>query len=109
MIAFEGDGHANATKKIAEVEAELGELPSSTSSSARRTTATSWTISSCSTVPATNSTVDEVNTGKLTPVFFGSALTNFGVEPFLQDFLRLAPEPQPYTDTLTGEKVDPYA
>ena len=24
VIAFEGDGHANATKKIAEVEAELG-------------------------------------------------------------------------------------
>ena len=31
--------------------------------------------------------------GKLTPVFFGSALTNFGVEPFLQRFLELAPPP----------------
>ncbi len=26
--------------------------------------------------------------GELSPVFFGSALTNFGVEPFLEDFLR---------------------
>jgi peptide chain release factor 3 len=31
---------------------------------------------------------------KITPVFFGSALTNFGVENFLQHVLRLAPAPQ---------------
>jgi peptide chain release factor 3 len=31
--------------------------------------------------------------GELTPVFFGSALTNFGVEPFLNAFLELAPPP----------------
>ena len=30
--------------------------------------------------------LDEVRRGKLTPVFFGSALTNFGVEVFLQTF-----------------------
>ena len=39
--------------------------------------------------------VDKVNHGKLTPVFFGSALTNFGVEPFLEDFLRLTSSPLP--------------
>ena len=33
--------------------------------------------------------------GDLTPVFFGSALTNFGVEPFLHTFVRLAPPPAP--------------
>ena len=33
--------------------------------------------------------------GELTPVFFGSALTNFGVEPFLNAFLQLAPPPGP--------------
>ncbi len=33
--------------------------------------------------------------GELTPVFFGSALTNFGVEPFLQKFIELAPAPAP--------------
>ena len=31
--------------------------------------------------------------GDQTPVYFGSALTNFGVEPFLEDFLLLAPPP----------------
>jgi len=33
--------------------------------------------------------------GTLTPVFFGSALTNFGIEPFLREFLELAPPPGP--------------
>lgn len=32
--------------------------------------------------------------GKLTPVFFGSALTNFGVEPFFDNFVSLAPAPR---------------
>jgi peptide chain release factor 3 len=31
--------------------------------------------------------------GELSPMCFGSALTNFGVEPFLEDFLELAPPP----------------
>ena len=35
----------------------------------------------------------EVLAERLTPVFFGSALTNFGVEPFLREFLELAPAP----------------
>jgi len=33
--------------------------------------------------------------GNLSPVFFGSALTNFGIEPFLDRFLDLAPPPLP--------------
>jgi peptide chain release factor 3 len=36
---------------------------------------------------------EEVLAERLTPVFFGSALTNFGVEPFLREFLELAPAP----------------
>jgi peptide chain release factor 3 len=32
--------------------------------------------------------------GRQTPVFFGSALTNFGLEPFLQALVDLAPPPQ---------------
>lgn len=31
--------------------------------------------------------------GEVTPVFFGSAMTSFGVEPFLERFLELAPPP----------------
>lgn len=38
---------------------------------------------------------DMVKNGRLTPVFFGSALTNFGVEPFLKDFLRFSLPPLP--------------
>ncbi len=37
--------------------------------------------------------MDKVRHGKLSPVFFGSALTNFGVEPFLEAFLRMTPAP----------------
>ncbi len=33
--------------------------------------------------------------GEVSPTFFGSALTNFGVEPFLRRFLRFAPPPPP--------------
>ncbi len=36
-----------------------------------------------------------VRAGELTPVFFGSALTNFGVEIFLRNFLEMATPPLP--------------
>ncbi len=37
-----------------------------------------------------------VDSGQQTPVFFGSALTNFGVRLFLDAFINLAPAPQPF-------------
>mgnify|MGYP001176823256 CR=1 FL=1 len=37
--------------------------------------------------------MDKIMQGKLTPVFFGSAINNFGVQTFLENFLQLAPEP----------------
>ena len=39
--------------------------------------------------------LNRVRHGKLSPVFFGSALTTFGVEPFLEDFLRMTTSPLP--------------
>ena len=39
--------------------------------------------------------LEEVRSGNLTPVFFGSALTNFGVEIFLRHFLDMATTPLP--------------
>ena len=36
-----------------------------------------------------------VRNGTLSPVFFGSALTTFGVEPFLEEFLRMTTAPLP--------------
>ena len=38
-----------------------------------------------------------VSKGELSPVFFGSALTNFGVETFLQHFLTMTMPPLPRT------------
>ncbi len=40
---------------------------------------------------------DEVDAGMLSPVFFGSALTNFGVEIFLKNFLKMTTTPLPRT------------
>ena len=37
--------------------------------------------------------MEAVRRGELSPVFFGSALTNFGIEPFLEAFLQLTPPP----------------
>jgi peptide chain release factor 3 len=43
-----------------------------------------------------------------TPVFFGSALNDFGVEPFLHALLSLAPPPGPrLTETTAVEPTDP--
>lgn len=38
--------------------------------------------------------LSKVLSGTLTPIFFGSAMTNFGVLPFLEEFIRMAPCPQ---------------
>jgi peptide chain release factor 3 len=43
--------------------------------------------------------------GELTPIFFGSAMTNFGVQPFLEEFLNLAPKPS-FKKSSIGD-VDP--
>ncbi len=40
--------------------------------------------------------LSKVRSMKQTPVFFGSALTNFGVRLFLDAFVNHAPPPQPY-------------
>ena len=55
---------------------------------------------------------EEVTAGELSPVFFGSALTNFGVEPFLQHFLKMTYAPlarnattgviSPFNDEFSG-------
>ena len=50
--------------------------------------------------------LDKVRAGSLTPVFFGSALTNFGVETFLQHFLSMSLPPTPRMSSI-GE-ISPY-
>lgn len=49
--------------------------------------------------------MERVSQGLLSPVFFGSALTNFGVETFLEHFLKMTTSPLK-RKTKTGE-VDP--
>ena len=39
--------------------------------------------------------IEMVSKGELSPVFFGSALTNFGVETFLKHFLQMTSSPLP--------------
>ena len=51
--------------------------------------------------------LDQVHAGKMTPVFFGSAMTNFGVEPFLNAFLDYALKPAPHSST-KGEITPTY-
>ena len=38
--------------------------------------------------------LDQVHAGKMTPIFFGSAMTNFGVQLFLEAFLEYALKPE---------------
>ncbi|MEB3177659.1 MAG: peptide chain release factor 3 [Nostocaceae cyanobacterium] len=51
--------------------------------------------------------LDLVHQGKMTPVFFGSAMTNFGVELFLKYFLKYALKPGSYNTTI-GEVEPSY-
>lgn len=49
--------------------------------------------------------LEMVAQGELTPVFFGSALTNFGVQAFLEKFIELAPFP--HEKQSSGGLIDP--
>jgi peptide chain release factor 3 len=44
--------------------------------------------------------MDLILKGEKTPVFFGSAMTNFGVEPFLDAFLEMSAAPGPHESSI---------
>ena len=50
--------------------------------------------------------LEKVRCGKLSPVFFGSALNNFGIEPFLEHFLKMTTSPLPRV--AEGKSIDPF-
>ena len=50
--------------------------------------------------------IDKVRRGELSPVFFGSALTNFGVEAFLENFLNMTTAPLPRVSG--DEEISPF-
>ena len=106
VLAFEGEGRGNSTKKVAEIEAELGD------SALDELIGENNHENLMGDIELLDGAGDELNlddvaVGKLSPVFFGSALTNFGVEPFLKEFLRLAPSPRAYIDQETEQPVEP--
>ncbi len=49
---------------------------------------------------------DAMLRGDVSPVFFGSAVTNFGVQLFLDDFLKLAPSPTPRRIMANGSEIN---
>lgn len=57
-------------------------------------------------IAGTEFDIEWVSRGELTPVFFGSALTNFGVQPFLEHFLQMTTSPLP-RECADGELLDP--
>ena len=105
IISFLGDGTANGVRQVEKVElsmedARLGEL---LGKSLRETL-----VDDVELLDGASYEFDmgEVRHGRLSPVFFGSALTNFGVEPFLEDFLKMTTPPLPRRSS-DGE-IDPF-
>ena len=106
VLAFSSDGRANGVRKVDEIQLELGDpgLDEMLTPYLHRQLVDEIELLDGA---AEEFDLDKVLKGELSPVFFGSALTNFGVEPFLQEFLRLTPTPLARVDSLTGEAVDP--
>ena len=106
VLAFSSDGRANGVRKVDEIQLELGDpgLDEMLTPYLHRQLVDEIELLDGA---AEEFDLDKVLKGELSPVFFGSALTNFGVEPFLQEFLRLTPTPLARVDSLTGETVDP--
>ncbi len=48
---------------------------------------------------------EAIQKGQLTPVFFGSAVSNWGVQTFLEEFLSLSPAPRPQQSSIGA--IDP--
>ena len=96
VLAFSSDGRANGVKKVDETEAELGDA-------ALDELLTPYLhqqlVDEIELLDGASAEFDQelVSKGELSPVFFGSALTNFGVETFLQHFLTMTMPPLPRT------------
>ena len=106
VIAFQGDGRANAQKMVEEIEADLND-PALAELIGENNFHNLQDDIELLDGAGDEFDLDAVRSGKLSPVFFGSALTNFGVEPFLKEFLRLTPPPLSYHDTLSDTDIQP--
>ena len=94
VLAFSSDGRANGVKKVEETEAELGDpaLDELLTPYLHQQLVDEIELLDGA---AEEFDLDKVLRGELSPVFFGSALTNFGVEDFLQHFLQMTTTPLP--------------
>ena len=94
VLAFSSDGRANGVKKVEETEAELGDpaLDELLTPYLHQQLVDEIELLDGA---AEEFDLDAVQHGELSPVFFGSALTTFGVEPFLEEFLRMTTAPLP--------------
>lgn len=92
IIKFSSEGYANGTRQVEKEELDIGDprleellggpLHQQLTDDIELLDGASYDFN-----------MEEVRHGKLSPVFFGSALTNFGVEPFLEDFLKMTTPP----------------
>ncbi|MBR1739997.1 MAG: peptide chain release factor 3 [Ruminococcus sp.] len=105
IISFDGDGLANGKHKVAMTEVDLSDpalddligetLHETLSEDIELLDGASYDFD-----------IEKVRRGELSPVFFGSALTNFGVEPFLERFLEMTTSP---TGRMSSEGlIDPF-
>ena len=94
VLAFSSDGRANGVKKVDETEAELGDpaLDELLTPYLHQQLVDEIELLDGA---AEEFDLDKVLRGELSPVFFGSALNNFGVKELLDCFINIAPSPRP--------------
>ena len=105
IIAFKGDG--NGKREVEATEVDIGDAARLEALLGAEHTAVLRDDVELLDGAGDEFDMERVRHGKLTPVFFGSALTNFGVEPFLKDFLRMTPPP--LSRKTEGAEIDPFA
>jgi peptide chain release factor 3 len=95
---FDRDDHHGATR----VATEVGKIDDPHTRELIGTEALDRLMSEIQLLDAAGHPFDHeaILAGEQAPLFFGSALTNFGVEPFLRTFLALAPSPTPRDSTV---------
>ncbi len=92
ILAFQSDGRANGVKMVDKIETPLGDPALDELITAPLHAQLTEDVELLDGA-GMDFDLEAVRCGRLSPVFFGSALTNFGVEPFLKEFLRLSAPP----------------
>ena len=92
IISFEDSGQASNAQKVKATELSLGDprLDEILGETLHQTLADDIELLDGASYEFD---LEKVRRGQLSPVFFGSALTNFGVEPFLEEFLQMTTAP----------------